>query len=384
MSEVATVATIDYLIVDSRDDRRKTIESILRSDHTANVVGVSCGRDARDLLIEKRVDFVIANLFMPRMTGVELIRFIRRLPVYLDLPILILVDEGTEEEKIRLALEEGADEVIVGPVDEAVFLSAVAKIRQRLQERSPVELSLLEARRLFLQRHYDEAIQKVMGVDGLSTNQEALHLLCECYYRQKSHDKAVQYLKKIITAPTSRTFHLLSKVCLAEDQCGDAITHLTKARIRYPSSLDLRIDLGKLYLGLGMDEQAKEQFDAVLKDEPSDLNFIKMGKAYLARGRLREAGFFLQRAEQPISETVHVFANFAAELEKSGDLSGAAQQYEKCLRMTPNNPNFMLNLCKLYLKIGKREQADLLIHQLHNRFPENEKINNILAYLQTH
>lgn len=106
---------------------------------------------------------------------------------------------------------------------------------------------------------------------------------------------------------------------MAENQCGDAIALLTKANLRYPGNLDLKIDLGKLYLSLGMEEQAREQFEAVMLKNPSDINLIKMGKAFLVRGNLKDAATFLDQAEQPIPEAATIFTRFAAALENSGE-----------------------------------------------------------------
>jgi len=383
MSDEAATETIDFLVVDNQAERRATITASLDALRPGRSLSVASGQAARDALLAQQVGFVISATTLPRMTGIELLRFIRRAPLSFDLPVLMLLEQE-EEEKILFAKEEGADHVLCGEINTETLRGAIATIRNQRQRRTPTQKALLIARRLFLQREYQQAIDKTMQIEGVATNREAMQLLCECYYRQKNLEKAQQYLKKIISPPNSKTLHLLSKVCLAENQCGDAIAHLTKANLLYPSSLDLKIDLGKLYLSLGMTEQAKGQFDTVLADSPSDLNLIKMGKACLARGMVAEAALFLNKAEQPIPETAYIFAELAMALESAADLTEAAAQYEKCLRLMPNNPTFLLNLSKLYLKTDRRDQAQNIINKLHQRFPDNEKINQILAYLQAH
>ena len=383
MSEQNSKSPIDYLIVDSLRERREAAETILGTNKQCHVASFSDGRAAREALFTHQVSFVIAAENMPRMTGIEFLRLIRRIPGYLTLPVLLLLDEENPE-KASFAKEEGANYVLTGPLTEPSLQTAITFIRKQNQEQNESQKLLQKARALFLQREYDQAIQATQSIEELSNNPEALHLLCECYYRQKNYEKAQQYLKKIITSPTGRTMHLLSKVCMAENQCGDAITHLTKANLRYPDNLDLKIDLGKLYLNLGMEEQAKEQFEAVMQKNPSDINLIKMGKAYMVRGKLKEAATFLDRAEQPIPEAATIFARFAAALENEDDLPAACRQYEKCLQLLPDNTAVLLNLSKLYLKTGRRDEASTIINDLHQRFPDNEKINNIFQYLQDH
>lgn len=383
MQDKAAKTVINYLVVDNREDRRTAIETILNNTEGGRILCVKDGRTARDILLKNQVEFVITALSMPWMTGIEILRLIRRLPDHFDIPVLMLVAEQVEG-KILFARDEGADEVLAGEVTESSLLKAIERIQQKRQGRTPEEKSLITARRFLLKRQLDEAIRHTLGIDGVATNMEAMHLLCECYYRQRNYDKALNYLRKIITNPTSRTVHLLSKVYLSENQCGDAITHLIQANRRYPYNHDLKIDLGKLYLNLEMHEQAREQFKAVLKDNPTDLNLVKMGKAYLMRGMLKEAVALLDRAKHPIPETAYIFARLALALEKAGDLAAAMRQYEKCLQLVPNEPCYMLNLSKMYLKTHKRNQAEPLLHHLHKRYPDNEKVKKILAYLETH
>lgn len=383
MQDKAVNTIINYLVVDNRKKRRIAIETILNNAKVGRVLCVKDGRTARDILLKNQVEFVITALSMPWMTGIEILRLIRRLPNHFDIPVLMLV-AGQVNEKILFARDEGADDVLAGEVIEAYLLKAIERIQRKRQGRTPEEQALITARRFFLNRQLDEAIRQTLSIEGVSNNMEAMHLLCECYYRQRNYDKALNYLRKIINNPTSRTMHLLSKVCLSENQCGDAIAHLAQANRRYPYNHDLKIDLGKLYLNLEMHEQSQEQFKAVLKDNPTDLNLVKMGKAYLSRGILTEATALLDKAKHPIPETAYIFARLALALEKAGDLATATRQYEKCLKLVPNEPCYMLNLSKMYLKTNKRNQAESLLHHLHKRYPDNEKVNKILAYLETH
>lgn len=382
-AEQGSKSPIDYLIIDNQQERRERIEAILGKDKQCRIASFKNGSAAREVLFSHQVAFVIAAGAMPRMTGIEFLRLIRRIPRYLNLPVLILLD-GEDEEKASLAREEGANHILTGDVTQPSLQNAITLIRKRCREQTETQKTLQTARSLFLQREYEQAIQTLQSIEAISNNPEALHLLCECYYRQKNYEKAQLYLKKIITSPTSRTMHLLSKVCMAENQCGDAIALLTKANLRYPGNLDLKIDLGKLYLSLGMEEQAREQFEAVMLKNPSDINLIKMGKAFLVRGNLKDAATFLDQAEQPIPEAATIFTRFAAALENSGELAAASRQYEKCLQLLPDNTNVLLNLSKLYLKTDRRDEAATIINDLHQRFPDNEKINSIFTYLQDH
>lgn len=359
MQKQAEQTPIDYLIVDSCSDRLLSIETILGDNRQHKITGVGDAKTARDILFAQKVKFLIAADHMPRMTGLELVHITRQIPYYLNLPVLILQDNDDKSQKTR-TLEEGADHVHVGPLTRLSLQTAIAVTRKQYQNQTQTQILLKEARSLYLQKNYDQAVAKIQSIENISNNTEAQYLLCDCYYRLKNFDKALRYLKTLITAPTSRTMHLFGKICLADGRCGDAISHLTNAILRYPTDLDLKITLGRLYLSLGMDDLASAQFVAVQQGGPSDINLIKMGDAYLSQGMLEKAGEFFNAIEQPIPETAKHFARYAKALKAAGDFKAASVQYEKCLLMQPENQNYLSKIDKL---------SDLLKDQEENTEP---------------
>jgi len=374
-------ATIDYLIVDNQEERRIAIESFLSEKKNLNLVSVGDAKTAREILFTQKVKFVIAAYFMPKMTGLELLHIIRQTPYFLNLPVIILLDENQNNPHKLFAEEEGADHVLTGQLSKLSLQTAVTVTIKKCHEQTQTQTIQKAARSLFLQKKYDQAICKTLKIENISNNPEALYLLCECYYQLKNYDKAIRYLKELLATPTSRTMHLFSKICLADGRCGDAITHLTNATLRYPTNLELKITLGKLYLSLGMKEQATDQFEAVQQGAATDINLIKIGDAYLNQGMLEQAGTFYNMVEKPIPESTKSFAEFAKALETEGDTQAAVRQYEKCLQLRPDHPKLLLNLGKLYIQINRRDKARKIIDNLQRRFPENEKISHIYNML---
>ena len=79
MPEQNTKTSIDYLIVDNRQERRDTIEKILGNDKEYHLASTGNARTAREVLFSHQVAFVIAAGNMPRMTGIEFLRLFLRI-----------------------------------------------------------------------------------------------------------------------------------------------------------------------------------------------------------------------------------------------------------------------------------------------------------------
>jgi sigma-B regulation protein RsbU (phosphoserine phosphatase) len=98
------------------------------------VTAAKSGQKAIELLGERRFDLVLLDVMMPGMTGLEVLKFLRRVDSLIDLPIIMVTAKG-ESEDIVEALELGANDYVTKPLDFPVVL---ARIRTQLALRRVV------------------------------------------------------------------------------------------------------------------------------------------------------------------------------------------------------------------------------------------------------
>jgi CheY-like chemotaxis protein len=79
------------------------------------------GREALDVLADFRPHLILTDLMMPVMGGIELIARIRADPETMDLPVVALTADATEQATLQ-AREAGADDVITKPIDLSALL----------------------------------------------------------------------------------------------------------------------------------------------------------------------------------------------------------------------------------------------------------------------
>jgi len=85
------------------------------------------GEDALQKLSGLDIDFLITDLNMPKMDGIELIRELRQTPGKRFMPIIMLTSESQPEKK-REGKEAGASGWIVKPFKPAQLLAVVRMI----------------------------------------------------------------------------------------------------------------------------------------------------------------------------------------------------------------------------------------------------------------
>jgi CheY-like chemotaxis protein len=83
------------------------------------------GRLALEAAQQSQFDVVVTDQQMPEMTGTELCRELRKLPEYMDCPIILLTAKGLELELPRLREELGISGVFSKPFSPAAIVKAV-------------------------------------------------------------------------------------------------------------------------------------------------------------------------------------------------------------------------------------------------------------------
>ena len=85
------------LVVDDFSTMRRIVKNILRQLGFENIVEADDGDTAMAKLESERVDFVISDWNMPKMSGLELLKWVRSHDEFKDLPFLMVTAEAQKE-----------------------------------------------------------------------------------------------------------------------------------------------------------------------------------------------------------------------------------------------------------------------------------------------
>ncbi|MBF0288508.1 MAG: chemotaxis response regulator CheY [SAR324 cluster bacterium] len=115
------------LVVDDFSTMRRIVKNILRQLGFNNIIEADDGTTALQKLKSEKVDFVITDWNMPKMTGMELLKEIRADEKFKTIPVLMVTAEALQE-NIIAAVKAGVNNYIVKPFDAKTLSEKITKI----------------------------------------------------------------------------------------------------------------------------------------------------------------------------------------------------------------------------------------------------------------
>jgi len=129
------------LVVEDNPDLKHFIFSILATDY--QVVLAANGKEAYNMALMHIPDFIVSDLMMPEMDGMELLKALRSNINTSHIPFILLTAKDNIEDKIK-GMDIGADDYIVKPFSIRYFQSRIQNLltqRKNLQYRYSSELN---------------------------------------------------------------------------------------------------------------------------------------------------------------------------------------------------------------------------------------------------
>jgi DNA-binding response OmpR family regulator len=118
------------LIVDDQPDNIEVLARRLRS-RRFEVVSATNGMDGGRIALTEPIDIILLDVMMPRMSGLDVVREIRRAKSAAQLPIIMLTARDDKETLVE-AMAGGANDYVTKPFDfEVVLARIVAQLRVR-------------------------------------------------------------------------------------------------------------------------------------------------------------------------------------------------------------------------------------------------------------
>lgn len=115
------------LVVDDFSTMRRIVRNILRQLGLNNVVEADDGTTAWEIINREKIDFIVSDWNMPKMTGIELLRKVRASEQYASIPFLMVTAEAQQENIIE-AVQAKVSNYIVKPFTADTMQQKIDKI----------------------------------------------------------------------------------------------------------------------------------------------------------------------------------------------------------------------------------------------------------------
>lgn len=122
------------VVEDEEIIRKGLIFSINWLEMGCVVVGsASDGQEGLEVICDKRPDMVVADILMPRMSGLDMLEQAMRTHHFYS----IVLTSYSEFDLAKRALQLGVTDYLLKPVDEDELKAVVEKVRQRIDQKDP-------------------------------------------------------------------------------------------------------------------------------------------------------------------------------------------------------------------------------------------------------
>ncbi|MBU0480134.1 MAG: response regulator [Proteobacteria bacterium] len=125
--------SIRILIVDDFDTMQKIIRNILLEQGYTNLTFATDGEKAVKILADEKIDLIISDWNMPRMTGVELLKHVRKAPALAHIPFIMVTAEG-EKENILKAIQAKVDQYIIKPFTPEMLAQKIRNVLEKAEK----------------------------------------------------------------------------------------------------------------------------------------------------------------------------------------------------------------------------------------------------------
>lgn len=128
--------TTRILVVDDMASLRELLKAYLHRMGFKQITEAVDGRDAYQAMIAAKAagspfELVISDWNMPNLSGLELLKLVRSVPDWKNLPFILLTTES-EKDKVLEALTAGASNYMVKPVAEKTLEEKLLRVWQKL------------------------------------------------------------------------------------------------------------------------------------------------------------------------------------------------------------------------------------------------------------
>lgn len=115
------------LVVDDFATMRRIVKNILTQLGYKNIVEADDGTTAVDVLKSEKIDLIVSDWNMPKMTGLDLLKHVRGDAGLADIPFIMVTAEA-QQDNIILAVKAKVSQYIVKPFTAETLSEKIDKI----------------------------------------------------------------------------------------------------------------------------------------------------------------------------------------------------------------------------------------------------------------
>jgi len=301
------------LLVDDDKNRLNQLEKTIRSLGFKQVWLAYGADNAWVIMRKKKIDCIICAYDMKEMTGLALLKIIRREDSFCEAPFF-LADNAFTKIKVIKAGQTGVTGLFVIPYDKKVMGKRMVAA---------------------FESHGDPVVRKTKEIFN-----QGLQLI-----EEKKYDKALETFATLIRQKENPEYYFnIGYIKTSQGLHGEAIEAFSKATRLDRLFAKAYEEMGRVYKMMG-DLSKAEEYMQLAAEIYMDTD--KIGAAEDVLNEILESG----------TDSLNVFNTLGVLYRKKGDTQAALNQYKKALKVHPDEPFIYYNIGRLYLDLKDTDQA---------------------------
>jgi len=301
------------LVVSENEKERNNLTQTLKKLGYDKILIAQGGGNAWAFLKSKEIDCVISSYEMEDMSGLALLKILRREESVADLPFF-LTHEAFTKIKVIKAGQTGVTGLFVIPYSEDGMKDKLSRAINKIKDQVIVQV--------------EENLEK--GIDLIE---------------QQEFTKALEVFQTLVNQKENPEYYFnIGYIKTAQGQHSEAIEAFSKATQLDRLFVKAYEAMGRAYKALG---QARKSEECLQVAAEIYMDTDKLGSAEEILNEILEAG----------STSLNVFNTLGVLHRKKGDVEQALRQYKKALKVHPDEPYIYYNIGRLYLDMKNTTKA---------------------------
>ena len=200
----------------------------------------------------------------------------------------------------------------------------------------------------------------------------------------KRFDQAIKsYEAAAALGPSTQLTLRLHQAYMSAGQRAQADAKISAWLRQFPNDLDTRFYLAQVYMSMGQDKQAMEQYEFLVKAQPQNaIAWNNLAWLYLKAKDSRSVSAAAQ-AYKIRPDEAGIIDTYGWMLVQQGDLARGVPLLEKAHTRAKNSPEIQYHYAAALVKAGNKTKAKPLLEQLvkGQPFPQREDAKRLLAQL---
>ncbi len=380
-------AALTVLIVDDHDPIRKAIKRVISHMGFINIIECFDGADALRVLKSTSIDLIVLDLYMKRVTGIDVLQHINDRSIASDIPVIVVTGEASKEDIVKVA-SLGAIEYLLKPFQahelEKKILSALNSYHAPI---ASIE-SLHRAEKLFATGRYFESLEayeqtldlepescrasvgRALALSKVDRTVEALAILRDLVQKSPSYHKA---------------YRALGDILLASHKSDEALTAMRQELEINPKQPERQIQLARLLLQHDNPTDAIVHFRAALRVSPKNTGALMgLGHSYAAQGNLDKSIYYFHRVRRYLPNALKPLEAAVKHCIEAGEPKKAEYLLKDERKISADKNEVSTLLASFYLQQKRNEEALAVVREILQKTPEHAQALRICGNIHLH